>query len=63
LKWILIDVAWSHIRFCVNGHLAMVFNDASKRQGSSADAIKVVARKLANMVWAVLPYDKEFMIK
>jgi transposase len=63
LKWILIEAAWSHIRYCPEGHLAEVFKDARKRKGNSCDAIKVVARKLVNVVWAVLTYEKEFMVK
>jgi transposase len=63
LKWILIESAWSHIRYCPEGHLAQVFKDACGRKGSSQDAIKIVARKLVNVVWAVWTYEKEFMVK
>jgi len=63
LKWILIEAAWSHVRFCPEGHLAQVFKDACRRKGNSRDAIKVVARKLVNVVWAVWTYEKEFMVK
>lgn len=63
LKWILIEAAWSHIRNCPKGHLVEVFKDARKRKGNSRDAIKVVARKLVNVVWAVLTYEKEFTVK
>jgi transposase len=63
LKWILIEAAWSHVRYCPEGHLAKVFEDASKRKGNTKDAIKVVARKLVNVVWAVLMYETEFMVK
>lgn len=63
LKWIFIECAWCHIRFCPEGHLAEVFRDASRRKGNSRDAIKVVARKLVNVVWAVWTYEKEFMVK
>jgi transposase len=63
LKWILIEASWSHIRNCPQGHLAEVFKDARKRKGNSRDAIKVVARKLVNVVWAVLTYEKEFTVK
>jgi transposase len=63
LKWILVEAAWSHIRYCSEGHLAQVFKDACKRKGSSRDAIKVVARKLVNVVWAVWTYEKEFTVK
>jgi len=63
LKWILIEASWSHIHFCPEGHLAQVFKDASRRKGNSKDAIKIVARKLVNVVWAVWTYEKEFMVK
>lgn len=63
LKWILIEAAWAHVRFCPEGHLAEVFRDACRRKGNSRDAIKVVARKLVNVVWAVWTYEKEFMLK
>lgn len=63
LKWILIEASWAHVRFCPEGRLAGVFEDACKRKGNSKDAIKVVARKLVNVVWAVLTYEKEFMVK
>jgi len=63
LKWILIEASWSHIHFCPEGHLADVFKAACKRKGNSRDAIKIVARKLVNVVWAVLTYEKEFMVK
>jgi len=63
LKWILVEAAWSHVRFCPEGHLANVFRDACKRKGDSRKAIKVVARKLVNVVWAVLTYEREFMVK
>jgi transposase len=63
LKWILIEAAWSHVRYCPGGHLAEVFKETRKRKGNSRDAIKVVARKLVNVVWAVLTYEQEFMVK
>ena len=63
LKWILIGTAWSHVRYCPKGHLAEVFKETRKRKGNSRDAIKVVARKLVNVVWAVLTYEQEFMVK
>jgi len=63
LKWILIEVAWCHVRYCPDGHLAEVFKEAKRRKGNSRDAIKIVARKLVNVVWAVLTYEKEFMVK
>jgi transposase len=63
LKWILIEVAWAHVHFCPEGRLAGVFNEAFKRKGNSRAAIKIVARKLVNVVWAVLTYEKDFMVK
>jgi transposase len=63
LKWILIESAWAHIRYCPEGHLAAVFKDACRRKGNSQDAIKIVARKLVNVVWYVWTYEKEFMVE
>ncbi len=63
LKWILIEVAWAHVRYCPEGHLAEVFRDACKRKGDSRDAIKIVARKLVNVIWAVWTSEKEFTVK
>jgi len=63
LKWILIEVAWAHVRYCPNGHLAEVFIDACKRKGDSRDAIKIVARKLVNVVWAVWSSERDFTVK
>jgi len=63
MKCILIEVAWAHVRYCPDGHLAEVFKDACKRKGDSCDAIKIVARKLVNVIWAVWTSEKEFMVK
>ena len=63
MKWILIEAAWSHIRFCPGGHLAEVFKESCKCEGNGCDVIKVVVRKLVNVVWAVWTYEKEFMVK
>jgi len=63
LKWVLVEAAWSHIRFCPDGHLAQVFEDTLRRKRNSKDAIKVVARKLVNVVWYVWTYEKEFTVK
>lgn len=63
LKWILVEAAWAHVRFCPEGHLAGVYADACLRKKSKTKAIKVVARKLVNVVWAVWTYEKEFMVK
>ena len=63
MKSILIEVAWAHVRYCPDGHLAEVFKDACKRKGDSRDAIKIVARKLVNVIWAVWTSEKEFMVK
>jgi transposase len=63
LKWILIEAAWSHVRFCPEGRLARVYGDACRRKGSKVKAIKVVARKLVNVVWYVWTYGEEFMVK
>ena len=63
LKWILIEASWSHVRYCSEGRLAQVFWEAYRRKGNKKDAIKVVARKLVNVVWAVWTYEKGFMVK
>jgi transposase len=63
MKSILIEVAWVHVRYCPDGHLAGVFRDACKRKGDSRDAIKIVARKLVNVIWAVWTTEKEFIVK
>jgi transposase len=63
MKSILIEVAWAHVRYCPDGHLAEVFKNACKRKGDSRDAIKIVARKLVNVIWAVWTSEKEFIVK
>jgi transposase len=63
LKWILIEVAWSHVRFCPEGRLAGVYADVCRRKKDKVKAIKVVARKLVNVVWYVWTYEKEFMVE
>ena len=45
------------------GSFGSVFRDACVRKGNSQDAIKIVARKLVNVVWDVWTYEKEFMVK
>jgi transposase len=62
LKCILIEAAWSHLRFCPDGRLAKVYVDAVGRKRDKRKAIKIVARKLVNVVWAVWTYEKEFMV-
>jgi transposase len=62
LKWVLTEAAWSHINWCPDGWLAKVFKAAYKRKRSKTKAIKIVARKLVNVVWAVWTYGKEYMI-
>lgn len=60
LKWALIEAAWSHINWCPDGRLAKVFKNAYRRKKDKRKAIKIVARKLVNIVWAVWTYGKEF---
>ena len=62
LKCVLIEAAWAHLRFCPEGRLAKVFEDAYRRKRDKKKAIKIVARKLVNVVWAVWTYEKEFMV-
>jgi transposase len=63
LKWILIEASWSHVRYCSKGRLAQVFWEAYRRKENKKDSIKVVARKLVNVVWAVWTYEKGSMVK
>ncbi len=60
LKWWLIEAAWSHINWCPEGRLARVYRDAYRRKKDKSKAIKIVARKLVNIVWAVWTHGKEF---
>ena len=62
LKCVLVEAAWCHIRFCPGGRLAKVFGDACKRKRDKRKAIKIVARKLVNVVWAVWTDEREFMV-
>jgi len=63
LKWILIEASWSFVRFCPESHLTRVYEDACRRKKDKRKAIKIVARKLVNVVWAVWTYEKEFTVK
>ena len=63
LKWILTEAAWSHVRFCPDSRLAKVFEDACRRKRDKRKAIKIVARKLVNVVWGVWRYEKGFMVE
>ena len=56
----LIEAAWSHINWCPNGWLAKVFWAAYRRKRSKTKAIKIVAWKLVNVVWAVWTHGREF---
>lgn len=58
----MIEAAWSHVRFCPEGRLAKVFQEAYRRKRDKKKAIKIVARKLVNVVWAVWTREKEFMV-
>ena len=60
LKWLFIEAAWSHINWYPKGRLAKVFDDAYERKRDPRKAIKIVARKLVNIVWAVWTYQEEF---
>jgi transposase len=63
LKWILIETAWSHINWCRDGKLAKVYEGACRRKRDRRKAIKIVARKLVNVVWAVWAHEKEFTLE
>jgi transposase len=60
LKWAFVEAAWSHVNWCPNGRLAKVYEAAYRRKKDKKKAIKIVARKLVNIVWAVWTYGKEF---
>lgn len=60
LKWLFIEAAWSHVNWCPNGRLAKAFEDACRRKRDKKKAIKIVARKLVNLVWAVWTHGEEF---
>jgi len=63
LKWIFIEAAWSFIRFCPESHLTRAYEDACQRKRDKTKAIKIVARKLVNVVWAVWTFEKVFTVK
>jgi len=63
LKCVLIEAAWAHLRFCSDGRLARVFEEAVRRKRDKKKAIKIVARKLVNVVWAVWWYEREFTME
>jgi len=60
LKWALIEATWSHVNWCPEGRLAKTFENAYRRKRDKKKAIKIVARKLVNVVWAVWTHGKEF---
>lgn len=60
LKWAFMRAAKSHIRYCPNGELAKVHRNACRRKKDEKKAIKIVARKLVNVVWELWTYGKEF---
>jgi transposase len=60
LKCMFIESAWVHIRTHRNGRLAKIYRDALKRKRTKTKAIKIVARKLVDIVWAVWTYGQTF---
>jgi transposase len=62
LKWAFIEAAWSHINWCPEGRLAKVFENAYRRKRDKKKAIKIVARKLVDIVWAVWTHEEEFKV-
>ena len=60
LKWAFIEAARSHINWCPNSRLAKVYEAAYRRKRDKKKAIKIVARKHVNIVWAVWTHRKEF---
>ena len=63
LKLVLIESSWSHVRFCSEGRLALIYGEACRRKKCKGDAIKIVARKLVNVIWHIWTYEQEFMVK
>ena len=63
LKLILIESSWAHVRFCPKGRLALIYLEACRRKKCKGDAIKIVARKLVNVVWHIWTCEQEFMVK
>lgn len=63
LKLILIESSWAHVRFCPEGRLALVYAEACRRKNCKGDAIKIVARKLVNVIWHIWTCEQEFMVK
>jgi hypothetical protein len=61
LKWLFIEAAWTHIRSHRSGRLAKVYRDALRRKRSKSKAIKVVARKLVNIMWAAWASGRPFV--
>jgi predicted protein tyrosine phosphatase len=49
-----------HLRHNPNGRLAKVYQQAVRRKGKGRKAIKVVARKLVNIVWEVWTKGEPF---
>ena len=61
LKNVMIEAAWSHIRWCPDGRLAGIYKSACLRKKDETKAIKIVARKLVNVVWAVWTHETDFV--
>jgi len=49
--------------FCPDGRLAKVFENAVRRKRDKKKAIKIVARKLVNVIWAVWTYERMFTVE
>ena len=62
-KWILIEASWSHIQNCPHGRLAKVYKEAKNRKKRATMAIKIVARKLLNVIWAVWTHQTAFRME
>lgn len=60
LKHVLIEASWSHIRCCPNGRLAHIYKIAFHRKKSKTKAIKIVARRLVNIIWSMWMNGTEF---
>ena len=60
LKYVIIEASWSHLRCCPHGRLVRVYRTAYMRKKSKTKAIKIVARRLVNIIWSMWTNGTEF---
>ncbi len=63
LKYVIIEASWSHLRCCPKGRLACIYTAAYRRKKSKTKAIKIVARKLISIIWAMWMNGSEFHVE